>query len=74
MEKLLAILRDIDPDIDYENEEHLIDDGLLDSMQVLELVSTLEDEFDIEVTPTELVPANFNSADSMWKMIERLQN
>lgn len=73
MEKLLAILRDIDPDIDYENEEHLIDDGLLDSMQVLELVSTLEDEFDIEVTPTELVPANFNSADSMWKMIERLQ-
>ncbi|HAC60999.1 MAG TPA: acyl carrier protein [Lachnospiraceae bacterium] len=73
MEKLLAILKDIDPDIDYENEEHLIDDGLLDSMQVLELVSTLEDEFDIEVTPTELVPANFNSADSMWKMIERLQ-
>ena len=73
MEKLLAILRDIDPDIDYENEEHLIDDGLLDSMQVLELVSTLEDEFDIEVTPTELVPANFNSADSRWKMIERLQ-
>ena len=49
MEKLLAILKDIDPDIDYENEEHLIDDGLLDSMQVLELVSTLEDEFDIEV-------------------------
>ena len=74
MEKLLAILKDIDPDIDSENEEHLIDDGLLDSMQVLELVSTLEDEFDIEVTPTELVPANFNSADSMWKMIERLQN
>ena len=73
MEKLLAILKDIDPDIDYENEEHLIDDGLLDSMQVLEPVSTLEDEFDIEVTPTELVPANFNSADSMWKMIERLQ-
>ena len=73
MEKLLAILKDIDPDIDYENEEHLIDDGLLDSMQVLELVSTLEDEFVIEVTPTELVPANFNSADSMWKMIERLQ-
>ena len=49
MEKLLAILRDIDPDIDYETEKHLIDDGLLDSMQVLELVSTLEDEFDIEI-------------------------
>ena len=73
MEKLLEILRDIDPDVDYENETALIDDGSLDSMEVLELVSTLEDEFDIEVTPTELVPANFNSAESMWKMIGRLQ-
>ena len=73
MEQLISILKDIDPDIDYENEKHLIDDGLLDSMQVLELVSTLEDEFDIEVTPTELVPANFNSADSMWAMIQRLK-
>lgn len=73
MEKLLEILRDIDPDVDYENENALIDGGILDSMEVLELVSTLEDEFDIEVTPTELVPANFNSAASMWKMIERLQ-
>lgn len=73
MEKLLEILRDIDPDVDYENETALIDDGILDSMEVLELVSTLEDEFDIEVTPTELVPANFNSAESMWKMIGRLQ-
>lgn len=73
MDELLNILKDIDPDIDYEQEEHLIDDGILDSMEVLELVSTLEDEFDIEVTPTELVPANFNSAKSMWDMIERLQ-
>ena len=73
MEKMIEILRDIDPDVDYENETALIDDGILDSMEVLELVSTLEDEFDIEVTPTELVPANFNSAESMWKMIGRLQ-
>ena len=72
-EKLLEILWDIEPDVDYENETALIDDGILDSMEVLELVSTLEDEFDIEVTPTELVPANFNSAESMWKMIGRLQ-
>lgn len=73
MEQLMEILKDIDPDIDYEREDHLIDDGLLDSMEVLELVSTLEDEFDIEVTPTELVPDNFNSAESMWEMIQRLQ-
>ncbi len=73
MEELLNILKDINPDVDYEIEDKLIDDQILDSMQVLELVSTLEDEFDIEVTPTELVPANFNSAESMWDMIQRLQ-
>ena len=73
MEELLNILKDINPDVDYEIEDKLIDDQILDSMQVLELVSTLEDEFDIEVTPTELGPANFNSAESMWDMIQRLQ-
>lgn len=73
MEKLLEILKEIDPETDYEKEEALIDDGILASMEVLELVSTLEDEFDIEITPTDLVPANFNSMASMWKMIRRLQ-
>ena len=73
MDELIEILEDIQPDADYETCTTLIDDGILDSMEVLELVSTLEDEFDIEVTPTELVPANFNSAESMWKMIGRLQ-
>ncbi len=73
MEQLLEILKDINPDIDYGTEDQLIDEGLLDSMQVLELVSTLEDEFGIEVTPTDLVPDNFNSAGSMWDMIQRLR-
>lgn len=73
MEKLIEILKDINPDIDYETETKLIDGSLLDSMSVLELVSTLEDEFDIEITPTDLVPANFNSAQAMWAMVQRLQ-
>lgn len=74
MDKLMEILEDINPDIDYDRETRLIDGSLLDSMSVLELVSTLEDEFNIEITPTELVPANFNSAQAMWAMVQRLQN
>jgi len=73
MEKLLKILEDINPDNDYETEEHLIDDGLLDSFAILELVSSLEDAFGVEITPTELVPQNFNSAKAMWAMLGRLQ-
>lgn len=73
MEKLLEILEDIDPSNDYETEEQLIDGGYLDSLSVLTLVSELEDAFDIEISPTDLVPANFNSMKSMWEMIQRLQ-
>ena len=74
MDRLLEILEDLNPDVDFKNEEQLIDNGLLDSMAILSLVSDLEDEFDVEITPVELVPANFNSAAAMWNMIQRLQD
>ena len=73
MDELLEILEDIDPDNDYETDENLIDDGHLDSLSLLQLVSELEDNFDIQVTPTELIPANFNSAKAIWNMVQRLQ-
>lgn len=73
MEKLLEILQDIKPNIDYETETRLIDGGLLDSISILSLVSELEDNFGIEITPVDLVPANFNSAKAMWDMVKRLQ-
>ena len=73
MEKLLKILEELNPDIDFGTEEKLIDDGLLDSMAILSLVSDLEEEFDVEITPVELVPSNFNSAAAMWDMVQRLR-
>ena len=73
MDELLEILEDIDPDNDYENDENLIDDAHLDTLSLLQLVSELEDTFDIQVTPTELIPANFNSAKAIWAMVQRLQ-
>lgn len=73
MEKLLAILKEVNPDIDFENCTTLIDDGLLDSFAILEIVSEINDAFDIEVTAPEIIPENFNSAKALWAMIERLQ-
>lgn len=70
---LLEILEDIAPDVDFENETALITDGLLASFDVLNLVSEIADEFDIEVSPKELVPENFNSVDAIINMIIRLQ-
>ncbi len=73
MEKLLEILEDIQPNVDYKNCTSLIDDEILDSFAILSIVGEIEDEFGVSVTPAEIVPENFNSAEALWGMIERLR-
>ena len=73
MEKLLEILNDIQPDADYETCTTLIDDEVLDSFAILSIVGELEEAFDIEITPVDIVPENFNSAHALWAMVQRLQ-
>ena len=73
MEKLMEILMEIDDSIDYENEKALIDDRLLDSFGVITLVSELEDAYDIDIEASEMTPDNFNSAESIYNMVKRLQ-
>ena len=73
MEELLEILKETKPDVDFSTEKALIDNGILDSFDVVQLVMKLNEEFDIEIGAEEIVPENFNSADSMWVMIQRLQ-
>ena len=70
---LLEILENIKPGVDYENLNTLIDEHYLDSLSILSLVAELEDEFDIVIPTVEIIPANFNSVDSMLKLIEKLQ-
>lgn len=73
MEELIEILEEIQPGVDYSTCTTLIDDHILDSFGILSLVSEIEDAFDIEVAPAELVAENFNSAESLWAMITRLR-
>lgn len=73
MKKLLEILEEIQPDADYETCETLIDDGILDSFAILSIVAELEEEFDIKITPVDIIPDNFNSAKGLWNMVLRLQ-
>lgn len=73
MDELLEILNDIQPGVDFENETHLIDNHLLDSLSIISLVAELEDTFDITIPAVEIIPDNFNSAEAMMEMIQRLQ-
>ena len=73
MNELLEILNDIQPGVDFENETHLIDNHLLDSLSIISLVAALEDTFDVTIPAVEIIPDNFNSAEAMMEMIQRLQ-
>lgn len=73
MEKLLKILEGIRPDVDFRNETALIDDGILDSFDVVSIISELDDAYDVQIRITELDPENFNSAESIWNLIQELK-
>lgn len=73
MERLIEILEEIVPGEDFDTCTTLIDDQILDSFGMLSLISEIEDVFGVEMDPFELVPENFNSAQSIWEMICRLQ-
>ena len=73
MEELLTILNDMDDSIDWENEEGLIDNRILDSFGVISLVAELGETFDIEIEASEIVSQNFNSVKAIYAMVTRLQ-
>ncbi|MBR4336001.1 MAG: acyl carrier protein [Clostridia bacterium] len=73
MEQLLEILEDLNPGVDYENCEDLIDGHYLDSLLIISLIAELEDAFDVTIPAVEIIPDNFNSAKRMMAMIERLR-
>ena len=74
MEKILEILKSIRSDVDFENEKALIDDGILDSFDVVSVVGELCDEFDITITAEDLEPENFNSVEAIAALVGRLQD
>ncbi len=74
MEELLDILNELHPDVDFETREHLIDDGVLDSFDIVSLVSEIGEVFGVTVTGKDIIPENFNSAAALYAMIQRLED
>ncbi len=70
-EKLIDLLSDTCPGIDFEKETALIDDGLLESLDIVAIVTEIMDAFDVVITVDDLLPENFNSVDAMLALIEQ---
>ncbi|MCI5596791.1 MAG: phosphopantetheine-binding protein [Lachnospiraceae bacterium] len=73
MERVLEILTDVRPDVDFMNETKLIDDGIIDSFDIIAIVSELNDEFDVQIPIDELEPDNFNTVEAIYELIIKLQ-
>ena len=74
MDELLSILKGICPKVDFVNEKKMIDDGILDSFDIIFIVNELNEHYDIEIDVDDLEPENFNTVEAMLELIEKLSN
>ena len=72
MEKLLEILSELHSDVDFENTEDLVDEGILDSLDIVTIVTEIDAEFGVTIPAEEIIPENFNSAKALMELITRL--
>ncbi|MGI6326484.1 MAG: phosphopantetheine-binding protein [Saccharofermentanales bacterium] len=72
MEALLEILEELHPEIDFLTHEKLIDDKILDSFDIITLITEISEEYDVRIPVDEIAPQNFNSAQALYALIQRL--
>ena len=73
MDELLEILTGLHPEVDFETCTTLIDDKILDSFDIISIISEINEEFDVVIPPEEIVPENFNSAKALYELIQDLE-
>ena len=74
MDRLLKILKEIKPEVDFEKEDNLIENKVLTSFDIIRLVMEISNEFDIEISPLYVVPENFKSAKTIMALIEKIED
>lgn len=73
MEKLLRLLKNIKPEVEFEGNEHLIDNEELDSFDIVSIVAAIDEEFDVQIGAGDIVPENFNSVEALYALIQKLE-
>ena len=74
MESLIQILEELHPDVDFQSCEKLIDEHILDSFDIITIISEISTEYDVSIPVEEIIPENFNSAKALYALIERLSD
>lgn len=74
MEALLEILNDLHPEVDFETCNTLVDDKIIDSFDIVTIISEVNEEYDVVIPAEEIIPENFNSASALYELICRLED
>ncbi len=74
MNELLEILNGLHPEVDFKTCESLIDDKILDSFDIIAIISEINEEFDVTISAEYIVPENFNSAKALYALIQKLED
>lgn len=72
MNELIEILENLHPEVDFETCTTLIDDKILDSFDIITIISEINEEFDVVVPAEEIIPENFNSAQALYNLVSKL--
>ncbi len=74
MDKLIKILSEIKPGVDFTKEDNLIEKRILTSFDIIRLVMEINGEFDIEITPLHIIPENFKNAETIYALIQKIED
>lgn len=74
MEELMEILRELHPEVDYEQCTTLVDDKILDSFDIVSIIAEIADQFGVTISAEHIIPQNFNSAQALYALIQRLED
>lgn len=74
LEAVKEVLRDLHPDEDTDECEGLVSDGILDSYDIITIITQLADEFDAVITADKITPENFDSARAIAELVDEILN
>lgn len=73
-EKFINLLNDINPEIISHSDSNLVDDGIIDSLNIMQIVSGFEKNYGIDFDPDDMIPENFSSANAIWQLLQKYLN
>lgn len=74
MEKLLNLLEKLKPGVDFKNSKNMLEEGLIDSFDMINIIANINEEFAIDFSVAEIVPENFTTVETLYQTIERIKN